>query len=382
MAEFGFTEAQEMFRQEVRTFCRKELAPGAKERAKMDRIPRELLKKIAGRGILGMGLPQKYGGSPGDWVSWGIAAEEFGKVDSAMGIFMVNRSATFVVLLEGTDELCQEWLVPLIKTEIRSGIAFTEPGAGSDLSGAQATAVRDGADYIITGEKNSTIFGMEADFVVTLVKTDPTSRMGLSWFIVPMDAPNVSRKQFRDTGCIPVNRAHIVFDGVRVPARNLIGREHKGVSLGLRALDVCRYILGCGAVGMAQASLDEAIAYSKQRFAFGKPICNFEGISFQLAEHATLIEATRLLCHKAGWLLDRGLPFSKEASMCKWLGCDVARNTIHDALLIHGHVAFTEDYPLEQRLRDIVGYELADAPPQIQKLVIAREIIGREAIHY
>lgn len=382
MPEFGFTEAQQMFRHEVRNFCQKELAPGAKERVKRDRIPEELLKKIAERGILGMGLPEKYGGSPGDWVSWGIATEEFAKVDSAIGIFMVNRSATFVVLLDGTEEVRQEWLVPLIKAEKRSGIAFTEPSGGSDLSNIQTKAIRDGDDYIISGEKTSTTFGMEAEFVVTLVRTDPASRMGLTWFAVPMNDPNISRKRLPDTGCIPVNRAYVFFDGVRVPAKNILGKENKGVPLGLHALDVCRYILGLGALGMAQASLDEAIAYSKQRIAFGKPISKFEGISFQLAEHATLIEAARLLCYKAGWLLDQGLPFSKEASMCKWLGCDVALHTIHDALLIHGHVAYTEDYPLEQRLRDIIGYELADAPPQIQKLVIAREIIGREALPY
>jgi cyclohexanecarboxyl-CoA dehydrogenase len=382
MAEFGFTEMQEMFRQEVRTFSQRELAPGSKQRVKLNHMPHELLRKIAGMGILGMGLPEKYGGSPGDWVSWGIATEEFGKVDSAIALYMVNRSATFTVLLEGTQEVCQEWLVPLIKAEIMSGIAFTEPSTGSDLSSLQAKATRDGDNYILSGEKTSLTFGMEADVAVTLVKTDPTSRMGLSWFAVPMNLPNVSRQRLPDMGCLPITRARVFLDGVKVPAKNLIGKENHGIHVGLRALDIARYLTGIGAIGMAQASIDEAIAYSKIRVAFGKPIGKFEGVSFQIAEHATRIEAARLLCYKAGWLIDQGLPFGKEAAMCKWFGCDVAVHAIHDALLIHGHPGYTEDYPIEQRLRDVIGYEFADAAPQIQKLVIARELIGKEAIPY
>lgn len=385
MAEFGFTEAQEMFRREIRNFTERELAPGARERAQLEYIPKDVAKKVGDMGILALGVPEKYGGQPGDWVMHGIAAEEIARVDIAIpGVLIVVFTANILGILEGaSEELREEWVPPLIKAEKFIAGAITEPAAGSDAAGIQATAVRDGDYYILNGEKNSTTYCVPSDVATVWAKTDPTAgARGVSCFLVPLDLPGITRSTHKDMGNKGLARGTMVMDNVRLPARNLVGQEGKGFYIVMAGFDLIRPLNGLTCLGSAQASLEEAIAFSKQRTAFGYPIAKYEGLSFKIAEDATLIDAARLLCYRALWLRDQGLPFTKEAAMAKWFSIKAAIRTDMDAIFIHGHLGYTEQLPLQQRLRDAIGWEFADGTGEIQKMIIARQLIGKEATPY
>jgi cyclohexanecarboxyl-CoA dehydrogenase len=224
---------------------------------------------------------------------------------------------------------------------------------------------------------------MIADSAMLTAKTDPTAGYrGITFFLVPFDLPGITRTRFSDMGWHNATRASIFLDNVHLPADHCLSEPGKGFYALVGQFNVLRVYLAMAVLGAAQASLEETINYAKQRTAFGQPIAKFEGVSFKIAEHATYIEAARLLCYRALWLADQGIQPIKEAAMCKWLCPVVAVNAIHDCLLIHGHVAYSEDYPIEQRLRDAIGFEMADGTAQIMKLIIAQQLIGREARPY
>lgn len=380
---FGFTEAQEMFRREIRVFAQREIAPGSASRAKGDHFPPEIIKKMAGMGLLGLNLPEKYGGQPVDWVTLGIAVEEIARADFNLGIVTTLSSGVGLALNLAPDEVQAEWLPPLVKGDILFCLATTEPGIGSDVARMQCRAIRGDGYYILQGEKTSITLGMQAKAGIIFAKTDPTAGAhGVTAFLVPLESPGVTRSRIPDMGCKPMGRASIILDGVKVPEKYRLGDEGKGFYLVMSQFDVIRVCLGLMCMGVAATSLEDAINYAKQRMAFGKPIARFEGVSFKIAEAATLIEAGRLLCYRTLWMKDQGLRHTKESAMCKWWCPKIAVRVIHDALLIHGHFGYSEELPLEQRLRDAIGWELADGSAEIMKLIIARELMGREFLPY
>ncbi|MDP2952860.1 MAG: acyl-CoA dehydrogenase family protein, partial [Chloroflexota bacterium] len=286
MSGFGFTESQEMFRQEVRNFARRELAPGAKARAKGDTIPLDLWKKVANAGFTGINLPEEYGGQPADWVTVGILIEEVGRVEFALYHPILMGIAAGIVLKESSEEVRREWLPAVIRGDRIICLALTEPGCGSDAAALTTRAVRDGDHYAISGEKTSITQGMQADAALLFAKTDPAARArGVSCFLVPLDLPGVVRSGLPTMGFRPLKAASIILDGVRIPARYRMGEEGRGFHMVMGQFDVIRPCLGLAALGAAQASLEEAIAYAKQRTAFGQPIGKFEGVSFKIAEH-------------------------------------------------------------------------------------------------
>jgi len=381
--EFGFTETQEMFRHSVREFSKRELAPGAKERAKGDHIPKEVLKKMAGVGILGLTVPKEYGGQPSDWVSVGIAVEEVAKADFNLSILPIQNPGAYLALQLAPEEVQKEWVPPLVSGDILFAIAITEPSAGSDAAAIETKAVRQGDYYILNGEKTSITLGMQSAAAIVFAKTDPALRArGVTSFLVPLDYQGVTRSRIPDMGCKPMGRATIAFDNVRLPARYRLGDEGKGFYLVMSQFDAIRVCLGLMGVGIAQTSLEDAINYAKQRYAFGKPIAKFEGISFKIAEDYTLIEAARLLCYRTLWMKDHGITHTKESAMCKWFCPQVAVKVIHHAILIHGHFGYSEEMPLEQRLRDAIGWQFADGTAEIMKIIISRELLGREYLPY
>ncbi len=381
MAGFGFTEAQEMFRRQMRDFALRELAPTAKERAKCE-LPREMFKKIADMGLFGITLPQKYGGQGADWVSLGIAVEELAKVDFSVSLLPVS-SVMFQFFLSSPEEVWREWLSPIIKGDKIGCFALTEPGAGTDAVAITTRAIRSGDYYILDGEKTSISMGSMADVGMLFAKTDPEAgAKGVSCFWVPLDLPGITRTALQHTGWKSYTPSSIFMEGVRLPSKYLIGEEGKGFYIAMGAIDCFRVGLGLMALGLAQASLEEATTYATQRTAFGRPIAKFEDVSFKIAEHATLIEAARLLCYRALYLRDQGLPHTKESAMCKWFCPVVSFKAIHDCILIHGHIGYSEEYPLEQRLRDCLGLEFTDSTEQIMKIIIARELMGRIAVPY
>jgi len=383
MAGFGFTEEQEMFRREVRRFVQTEMSPGAAQRAKREGYPKELIKKMGDMGLLGLNLPAEYGGQPADWVSVGIAMEEIARVDTQAYHIPIQIIAAYLVLQQGSEELRQEWMPALIRGDKVPCLAITEPDCGSDAAALKTRAVRDGDFYILNGEKTSITLGSQADMAVLFAKTDPTQKArGITSFVVPLNLPGITRTRFTDTGWKALGRSSIVMDDVRLPIRYRVGDEGKGFYMVMGQFDFIRVCLGLGALAAAHTSLEEAIAYAKQRNAFGRPIARFEAVSFKIAEHATFIEAARLLCYRTLWLKDQGLPHTKESAMCKWLCPKIGVKAIHDSLLIHGHVAYSEEFPIEQRLRDTMGLEMADGTAEIMKLIISREIMGREFLPY
>ncbi|MDP7239776.1 MAG: acyl-CoA dehydrogenase family protein [Dehalococcoidia bacterium] len=383
MGEFTFTEAQNMFQRQVRDFARKELLPGAKERAKQDTMDTNLVKRMGDMGLLGLTLPQEYGGTPGDWVMVGITVEEIARADFSLSLVPHQVIGCGLGIVQGSDEAKEKWLPPLISGEKLVALCLTEPGCGSDAAAIQTTATRTGDGYLLRGEKTSITLGMQSEVAVVFAKSDPKGgARGVSAFLVPTDSKGLSRSGMADTGCKPMGRSSYFFDDVMVPENYRLGDEGKGFYTVMGQFDFIRNCLGLETLGAAEASLDEAIEYAKTRQAFGRPIGKFEGVSFKLAEAATMIEAARLICFRALWLMDQGRPHTKETAMCKWLAPKVAWKVIHDCLLIHGQVAYSLDLPIEQRLMDIMGWEIGDGTEEVMKVIIGRELLGREYLPY
>lgn len=372
-----FTEAQERFQNRVRDFARNELAQGAQQRASLDHIAPEVIKKIADAGLLKLTTPAKYGGEPTDCVCAGIAFEEVSKVDLSPMILMISHVVIPLMLESASEELQEEWLQVFGNGEKLACFGNTEPDCGSDAGAITTNAVRDGDSYIINGEKTSISVGMQADAIVLTAKTNPEAGVrGVTCFLVPLDLPNISRSHFVDMGFLPSARASIFLSDVRVPSRFRIGNEGEGFVKVMDGFDFTRVLAALGGLGLAEACLDEAVDYVKERKAFGIPISKFEGVSFKLAECATLIEASRLICYNALKLRDEGLPNTKEAAMAKWYVPECVVSAIHDSLLIFGARGYSEANPIQQRLRDAIGLRIGDGTTEIMKLIIAREILG------
>ncbi|PIU85157.1 MAG: hypothetical protein COS67_09330 [Deltaproteobacteria bacterium CG06_land_8_20_14_3_00_44_19] len=278
-----------------------------------------------------------------------------------------------------TQEMQQRYLPAMARGECFGCFAITESECGSDVSAIRTKAVREGDHYIINGEKTGVSGGMDAHIAVAPIRTNPQPGFkGISMFVLPLDLPGVTRSRIPDMGFNQVSRGTFFLDNVRLPLEYRIGEEGRGFYLTMGQFEVLRVCLAIAALGLAQASLAEAIEYAKIRPAFGRPIVQFEGVSFKIAEHATWIEAAKLLCYRTFWLADRGLKHNKESAMCKWLCPVVAVNAIHASLLIHGHIGYSEEHPIEQRLRDAIGFEMADGTADIMKVIISRELVGRE----
>ena len=257
---------------------------------------------------------------------------------------------------------------------------MTEPHCGTDAAAMKAKAVKKGNRYILNGEKSGITLAKAADFVLVYAKTDGTvGARGVSAFVVPTDAPGITRQYYEDMGAKSLVRGSIFMDDVEVPEDCLVGVEGEGFKLMMKGFDASRVYLALTCLGAANISVEETVKYTRDRCAFGKPLARFEGVSFTVAEHAAILESVRLLCYKALWLRDQGLPHSKEAAMVKWMGPRFSVDAIRDCLLLHGHYGWTNELPFEQRLRDVMAVEIADGTAQVSKIVIARELYGRES---
>jgi cyclohexanecarboxyl-CoA dehydrogenase len=379
MAGFGFSEEEELFRRQIREFAQKELAPGAKERNKRGELDLEMIKKMSSIGLMSMNAPAKYGGTAASWVNIGIAVEELAKVDFSMGYYVIGTPGFLSrVLSSAHEEVQSEWYPRLLNGDVVPSLCLTEPDCGSDAAAIKTRAVREGDYYVISGEKTSVSDGMQAEIAAVFAKTDPAAgAKGVSCILVPLTLPGITRSALEDMGWIPMRRASIIFDGVRIPTKYRIGEEGQGFYIAMDAITGIRVCLSLLAIGKAEGALEEAVKYAKERTAFGRPIARFEAISFKIAEQATILEAARLLCYRALWLKDQGIRNMKEAAMAKWYGARMAVMAIHEMLLIYGHIGYTTDYPVEQHLRDVIGNEIGDGTAEIMKLIISREIMGR-----
>lgn len=384
MLDFSFTPEQEQMRDVVRDFARRELAPRYAHWDRTGEFPLELWRRLGELGVCGARVAPEYGGQGLDAITTGLLAEEVARGDFNLSYAVLMPALVAEVLQDFASEPVKDaWLRPMAAGTAVIALALTEPGSGSDAKAMRSTARLDGDSYLLNGEKTGISLTMAADAAVVFAKTDPSAgARGVSAFLVPMDAAGVRRTPLKDMGSRAIQRGSIFMDDVRVPRDHLIGPEGRGFYQVMRGFDFSRFGIGLMCLGAADVSVEETIAYVKGREAFGHALASFEGVSFAIAEQATLIEAARWLCYRGLWLRDAALPHTKEAAMAKWLAPKTAVDAIHECLLLHGHYGYTQDLPLEQRLRDVIGLEIGDGTAQIQKMVVARELIGREALPY
>ena len=368
----------------VREFAQRELAPRYAHWDRTGDFPFELWRRMGELGLCGARVAPDYDGQGLDAVTTGLMAEEVARGDFNCSYAVLMTALVAEVLQpHATPAVKDAWLRPMATGRRVIALALTEPSAGSDAKAMQSRARLDGDSYLLNGEKTGISLLMGADAAVVFAKTDPDAgARGVSAFMLPLDSPGVSRTPLHDMGSHGVQRGALFMDDVRVPRQNLIGGEGRGFYQVMQGFDFSRFLIGLMCLGAAEVSLEETMVYVKQREAFGRPLARFEGISFPIAEHATLIEAARWQCYRGLWLRDSGLPHTKEAAMAKWWAPKVAVDTIHECLLMHGHYGYTADLPFEQRLRDVIGLEIGDGTAQVQKLIVARELLGRESLPY
>lgn len=385
MSGFGFSEEQESLREEVRRFAQKELSPGALERSKMQpeelhEALRDIDKQVVELGWTKINVPEKYGGYPFGHVEIGIIHEEVHKVDPTVEA-VGGMEATSALLQTLPQDVQDEWFPPLIARQRKHSFGFTESAAGSDAAGIVTKAVRDGDDYIINGEKTPLPGATVADAVSISTKTDPNAGFkGISLFWVPTNLPGVTITHLPWMGNAGLYPSFVTFDDVRVPAKYREGEEGMGFYTVMGTLDWLRIIVALTCLARAQASLEDAMEWSKERKAFGKPIAAYQGVSFLISEHHTRVEAARLLCYRTLWLKDQGKSHTIESSMAKWFSVEVSIQAIKDCMTIIGHPGYSTEHPISSRLRDVIGYQMGDGTPQIQKMIIARLMIGKAVV--
>jgi len=378
--DFSFTEEQELFRRTVRDFAQKEIAPKVRAFERKGQFPWEIYRKMGAAGLIGLRLPKEYGGQEADAVTMAVAVEELARAGWQIPLSDIMAE---ILCLHGSKELKDKWLRPLVKGEKILGVASTEPGAGSDAGAITTRAAKKGDEYIINGEKQCITGINECAAYCLMARTGPQSgAKGVSMLLVETDRKGIEKYAFDALGWRLFSFGGFVLRDVTIPAGNLIGEENKGFYYVMETFDLMRAYIALWTVGMAHAALQESIEYVKQRKAFGNPIGKFESVQFRIVEDYTSLEAARLLCYRAFWMKDRKQPFTKESAMIKFWVPQVAFNVVNDCIQNRGAVGFTTETLDEYRLREIRGSMIGDGTSDIMKIVVARELLGREFIPY
>jgi alkylation response protein AidB-like acyl-CoA dehydrogenase len=376
---FNLSEEQSLLRDMVRDFAEREIRPRVKDMEEHEAFPRELLRKLGALGLLGMVVPSEYGGIKTDAVSHIIVLEELARVSPAVCVIVSVHSSLFCysILKYGTEKQKAGYLPPAAAGEIIGAFSLTEPGAGSDIQGMKTRAVRDGDSYVLNGTKTWLTSGSEADaLIVFAVSEGARSEKRLSAFIVDRSSPGYRvAKIEKKMGLRSSLTAEITLDDCRIPAENILGQEGRAASIALHCLDFSRIGIAAQAVGLSQAAFDEGLRYARQREAFGRKISEFEAVQFMLADSATEMDAARLLTYRAADLFDRGLPFSKEASMAKLFATEAANRIAYQALQIHGGYGYSTEFDIERLYRDARVLTIYEGTSEIQRLVIARNLL-------
>jgi len=375
---FELTDAQRMLREMVREFSEKEIKPRAAEIDRTDEYPWDLWKRMAELGLLAMTLPPEYGGSGMDIVSWAIAQEEMARAAVVVAdIQLLGTLMQNMILKNGTDAQKQKYLPALAAGEKIAIIAQTEPGAGSDVAGIQTTARPERGGYVLNGTKRFLTCAMLADLAIVVATVDRSKgHKGITLFLVEKGTPGFSTGSKEHLmGVRGMATGEVVFDNCWVPKENLLGGEGEGFKRAMMSLDTGRIGIGCQAVGLAQAAMEEAVRYAKQRTAFGGPIANLQAIQFMLADMSAGIEAARLRLRHAAWLKDQGRSIIREAAEAKLLASDLAVKVTTDALQIHGAYGYSTDFPIERMYREAKVYQIWEGTSEIQRVVIARQLL-------
>jgi alkylation response protein AidB-like acyl-CoA dehydrogenase len=382
--DFSFTTEQQQLRKSIREFAEGEIAPHVMEWDETSHFPLEIMPKLAEMGLLGVIFPEQYGGAGLGYVEYVIAIEELSRVDGSVGIIVAahNSLCSNHIYKFGTEAQKQKYLVPLAQGKKIGAWSLTEPEAGSDAGGTRTTARRDGDHYILNGSKTFTTNGHYADTCVAMAVTDKSKAShGISAFILEKGMPGFRPgKKENKLGLRASDTSEVIFTDCRVPAASLLGPEGEGFTGSLAILDGGRISIAALGLGMAQGALDAATKYAKQRKQFGKTISEFQAIQFKLADMATEVEAARLLVYQAAWHADRNSArFTRESSMAKLFASEVAVRVANECVQIHGGYGFIKDYPAEKFYRDVKLCTIGEGTSEIQKLVIARQLLGKKS---
>jgi cyclohexanecarboxyl-CoA dehydrogenase len=383
--DYALSEQQQAFRETAMRFAKEKLAPHYQKRATADRMDRALMKEMGALGLIAPDLPEQYGGLGESSVTAGIIIEQIAYADfNASYVPLLASLMGGMLAQHASPDIAREWLPKVTSGEAIVGLGLTEPRGGSDAANLILRAEKSGNGYRLNGEKTSISFSDQCEAAVIFARTGKVEdgARGVSAFFVDLNQKGVTRTHFDDIGTKPVGRGSIFLDDLFVPAECLMAEENKGFSKIMTGFDFSRALIGLECLGPAQASVDESWQYTTERNAFERPIAQFQGVSFPLAEAETQLTMMRQLCYYTLSLRDRRLPHTAEAAMCKWYVPKVACEIIHQCLLTHGHYGYTTDLPFHQRYLDVMGLQIGDGTAQIQKLVIAREKVGRIAVQY
>jgi alkylation response protein AidB-like acyl-CoA dehydrogenase len=381
--DFSFTQEQQQLRRSVREFAEGEIGPHVMEWDETSHFPVEIIPKLAEMGLLGVIFPERYGGSGLGYIEYAIAIEELARVDGSVGLIVAahNSLCSNHIFKFGTEAQKQKYLVPLAQGKKVGAWSLTEPEAGSDAGGTRTVAVRNGASWVLNGAKTFTTNGHYADVCVAMAVTDKAKAShGISAFIIEKGTAGFKPgKKENKLGMRASDTSEVIFSDCRVPCENLIGPEGEGFISSLKILDGGRISIAALALGMAQGALESAAKYAKQRKQFGQAISEFQAIQFKLADMATDVEAARLLVFQAAWLADQGnARFTREASMAKLFASETAVRVASECVQIHGGYGFIKDYPAEKYYRDVKLCTIGEGTSEIQKLVIARQLLGKK----
>ncbi|HSF43095.1 MAG TPA: acyl-CoA dehydrogenase [Thermoanaerobaculia bacterium] len=372
-------EEQKLLRETVRRFAEEVVKPRAKEIDESGEFPRSFFDQAGELGLAGVSVPEEYGGSGMDTISYCLVIEEVSRVCATSGVILsVNNSLVCDPILKfGTEDQKREFLTPLASGKKLGCFALTEPGAGSDPAGLRATARRDGDDYVLNGNKVFITNGTDADIALVFASVDLEKKhKGITCFLVPADTPGYSHgtHEFK-LGVNASGTTELAFDNMRIPARYRLGEEGEGFKVAMSTLDGGRIGIAAQAVGIAQGAFEEALAYSQEREQFGQHLSDFQAIQFYLADMATELDAGRLLTWKAAWTKDRGKRFTLEAAQAKLFTSEMSQRVTNKALQIHGGYGYTKEYNVERYFRDARITEIYEGTSEIQKMVIADQIL-------
>ena len=376
--DFSFSENQEMIRDSVRKYAEAELLPNYQ---RWDRtgewLTQDFMDKLVNMGLLRLRLPEKYGGQGYSFVDCGIVCEEIGRCDHQIRYIISNAIHLGEMASSMHPDLQDEWIPRIANGEMMS-LAFTEPRGGADAGNIATKAVKDGDYYVLNGEKTSITFTGVSKVVFVSARTGKPGPRGLSFFLVPTDTPGLSTTNFERMGQKLDRGGSMFFDDVRIPARNMIGKENEGFIWAMTIIGYNRNFVPLACIGAAQKSLDETIEYLKTRQIMGRSASKWQGVANELATEATKLEAARMLCYRALSLKDKGLRHDAESSMAKWWGVKAANEVLYTCMRLNGHYGWAKDLPHEQRLRDCLGMESADGPREVHLGIIARDLLGKE----
>jgi butyryl-CoA dehydrogenase len=383
--DFTLSPEHQALRRLIRDFAENEVAPVAADFDREHRVPHEVMRKLGEIGLLGVCFPQEYGGMGAGEIGYCILMEELGRVctSTATNVGAHIGIGAMVIYLDGNEEQKQKYLIPLAHGEKTAAFGLTEPNAGSDAAAVRTRAVREGDSYILDGGKVFISNGGYADIITVMAATDPSlgAHGGITAFIVETDWEGFSVAREEDKmGIRGTSTAELVFEDLRVPQENVLGKVGEGFIPFMKSLDMGRLTLGAAGLGGAEAALDRAVRWAKTRKQFGVDLAHKQSVQWMIADMATEIEALRSLVYRVGWMVDTGQPFTQLAAMCKMYGSEVASRAVDMALQIHGGLGLSRDFPIERFFRDARIAEIFEGTNEIQRIVIASDIFRQHGV--